>query len=92
VLCSWHLAAGWKFGGCLNSQEPTWSNSEQRLIGETETEVGIAGSEYQSLKVSEEYPMSFVLTAIACLLGLGFLFSRIRAKQAAKPEIPKLFQ
>jgi hypothetical protein len=56
------------------------------------TGVGIAGSEYQSLKVSEEYSMSFVVTAIACLLGLGFLFSRIRAKQAAKPEIPKLFQ
>jgi hypothetical protein len=43
-------------------------------------------------KGSEEYPMSFLLIAIACLLLLGFIFSRIRARKAARPEIPRLFQ
>ena len=35
--------------------------------------------------------MSFALTAIACLLLLGLIFSLVRARKAAKPEIPKLF-
>lgn len=92
MLCSWHLAAGWKLGGCLNYRTDFGPARNSGSLVKLKTGVGIAGSEYQSLKVSEEYSMSFVVTAIACLLGLGFLFSRIRAKQAAKPEIPKLFQ
>jgi hypothetical protein len=86
------LAAGWKLGERLNNRTDFGLATEHQLIGEAETGMGIEGFACQSIKVSEEYPMSFVLSAIACLLGLGFVFSRIRAKQAAKPEIPKLFQ
>ena len=35
--------------------------------------------------------MGFLLTAFACLLLLGLIFSRVRAGKARKPEIPKLF-
>jgi hypothetical protein len=36
--------------------------------------------------------MSFLLTALCCLLLLGFIFSRVRARRAGKQEIPKLFE
>jgi hypothetical protein len=41
---------------------------------------------------SEEYPMSFTLIVIVCVLSLGLIFSRIRARKAAKPDFPKLFK
>ena len=36
--------------------------------------------------------MTFLLLAFACLLLLGLVFSRLRARKAAKPEIPRLFE
>jgi hypothetical protein len=33
-----------------------------------------------------------LLLGIACLVLLGFIFSRIRARKTAKPEISKLFE
>jgi hypothetical protein len=36
--------------------------------------------------------MSFFLTAFAILLVLGWIFSRVRARKAGKPEIRKLFE
>jgi hypothetical protein len=65
---------------------------EDRLLGGTENTSGNRGIRSSVLDVSEEYPVTFILTAIACLLGLGFIFSRFRARKSTKPEIPKLFQ
>jgi hypothetical protein len=36
--------------------------------------------------------MSFTLIVIVCVLSLGLIFSRIRARKAAKPDFPKLFK
>jgi hypothetical protein len=44
------------------------------------------------MKHSEEYPMGFTLIVIACVLSLGLIFSRIRARKAAKPDFPRLFK
>jgi len=41
---------------------------------------------------SEEYQMSFASIAIACLVSLALIFSRLRARKASKTEITKLFE
>lgn len=56
---------------------------------------GLDGNRWPGMSVtngSEEYPMSFALIAIVCLLSLGLIFSRIRARKSAKPDFPRLFK
>jgi hypothetical protein len=43
-------------------------------------------------KGSEEHPMSFALIAMVSLLSLALIFSRIRERQSAKPDFPRLFK